>query len=260
MCRITYIAGSGFENRKELLYALMLHNATDHQDDGWGVTDGTLVAKSAQRFGVSCSQLWDIPLGAEHPWLAHLRSASVATGLQVSENHPYMFENFIAVHNGSIRGYEEIKSITAPNTDSWRAFAVLDSLITTYRKNNVGGMSNELLSTLITHWIKTFGIGSVFVFVIMLYDGRTLCVRGAGERQLWYVQHQNENGIIFNTSYEHIYSVLRARGLHGYPIQEVAANSMMIIEGTTIRAEYRLEYTLRPVAPEAVATVTTMRR
>lgn len=185
MCRLCGITASKIVHpdvdpivKMDLMHELMLRSVGDEggQHDGWGVTDGVGVWKSAERYATS-APLWKTRVNTDNFLLSHIRRASVGTGMTVQESHPYVFNigghELIGVHNGFIDGapWGIPWSREQPNTDSWKAYSQLADLL---RQDQ----PEELTADLFNEWLHPYTTASHYAFM-MLWRGSLYALRGS---------------------------------------------------------------------------------
>jgi hypothetical protein len=193
MCRLV---GITIPSKRMLAHQLMLYGAAEpNQKDGWGITDGSIAARSADGFNETGSIRAE--LDESKFWLGHVRNASYGTDVHSSVSHPYKFKTFLAAHNGAFEEVyvpPELNQKQYPNSDSFRAFYFLKQLL---RKNGVV-KAEHLLSRkyLLAEWLGWYGSETTFAVGLLFEDG--LLFLKDQVKPLWVME--TENGSIIHTS------------------------------------------------------------
>lgn len=192
MCRLSAITTSALDPvmRRLFFHQVMLTSNADHQYDGNGFTDGTVVYKTASPF-MHYGGEWLRHLDESKIWIGHVRSASQKTGHTTREAHPFVFmlpngEQLMAAHNGFISGMEKPTPME-PQLDSYQAFKLFLPLL---EKHNY-----VFTPALIDEWTALFGAGSEYAFMFSWRDTLHI-VRGI--RTMYALPILD--GCIFNTS------------------------------------------------------------
>lgn len=210
MCRITIATMTDFTKYQKSMIVdrlMSLAAGDDWQKDGWGISDGQRLFKNSVGYNDPTRTFkWAHTLEPEHPWVGHVRAASLKTGLSKTEAHPYAFGRFFGVHNGTmVPGTKTFPNTpeSAPDTDSWRAMWLLHEIMRPYGiprndSREQWFLQNNILGQWLSHFMKT----STFVFAIMFRNDEILVVKGAGERTLWHTEAGN--GYLLHTRPEHL--------------------------------------------------------
>jgi len=127
MCRLFALTDTSLPPgvRKDVLDRAMLLHLGEGQHHGWGVTDGQRVWKGAGRYGRDMR--WVNEAADQTILVGHVRHASEGTGLSDKEAHPFVFPDFIGVHNGFFDldlGFDTKEA----DSDSFRGFLLLQWL------------------------------------------------------------------------------------------------------------------------------------
>jgi len=194
MCRICALTNTDHSPifRPLLMHTMMLSANADSvpQRDGWGVTDGNYLCKAEGSFRNYLHSSWMENMETRHMWLGHVRNASTGTSTTKEASHPYRFKHFVGVHNGNFGGtWREMPNGTVPdsiNTDSWRAFYILDMMLE----------QGKFLPSIVDEWVSRFDDDSAFV-VMLLHNQQLHIIRGPKTRDMYYGEHGN--GFIFHT-------------------------------------------------------------
>lgn len=232
MCRLLAITASDISSnaKVDILDRSMLLLRTEFQKDGWGISDGINVWKSANQY--SDGRLnefdWMNEIDTNRIIIGHLRSASFGTNKTQLENHPFVFDDkndknqkchkFIAMHNGKFDGVHIPKWCGEPVSDSYQAFKKLTQ-------------SPAIHSASISKWLSEFEVGSTFAFMILQNN----CLYLARDEKCKLYYAPLGNGIITMTSAEILeqvrsYAAIRHKIRIG-PIEYVPCGRL-----------YRLEY------------------
>ena len=249
MCRLCALTANS-ENFKpiknQFFDRFMMVSQTDEaQNDGWGITDGQNLWKTCQMYS-GASPIWTRNIDENSAYLGHVRKSSSGTGKEDKESHPYLFlpecnndfEPLYAAHNGYIQGtsWQVAKYGVDPNTDSWRAFKELESLLVPGQK---------ISPHVIEHWLESFEETSQFAFLLH-WGGEIYAIRH--DRPLFIATI--DNGFLINTS-PGVMNVTRhyAKEVHGLeigPNVEIAKDSMLVISpGPQNVIEYGLNISMR---------------
>lgn len=147
---------------------LLMSQADDSQEHAWGVSNGTTIYKDAGAY-TAAPPVWTADATFEQKMLlGHVRKASPATGRGCEEAHPYVFdingESLTCAHNGWFGGTNTHMAGT-PDTDSWRAFNNLATLLR--RTNDLKAVFEEwfnLYTTATQCGILIYWQGAVWAF------------------------------------------------------------------------------------------------
>lgn len=191
MCALTNTDSDGMLRPLILDRMMLLGNADQTpQKDGWGVTDGQHLFKASGPYRQYAHANWMDALETQKIWLGHVRQASSNTSSTDAEAHPYQFKHFTAMHNGGFGGtWKPCNNSVpqgSPNTDSWRAFFVLNTMLE----------DGKVLPEIIDQWLSLYEDDSQFVLFIM-HNHQLHIVRGPKTRYMSFGEHGN--GLIFHT-------------------------------------------------------------
>lgn len=199
MCRFAILATDDEHYTKmRILDRLMLMNAADGtQQDGWGVTNGDWLFKTAGSYhntlAPALDELFTVNAKPSNVLVGHVRKSSFRTSADDPRGaHPFEYEvngeKLFIAHNGYVAGKSFVWN-TDNVTDTQRFAPILVDLVAKY---------NDLNTEIIQEWLAHTYQSSAFVFVIM-FRGITHIVTDAHDhRSIYYIE--TENGPIFGTS------------------------------------------------------------
>lgn len=123
MCQLTYITTTSNKTTSELLYWVMLANSATANKDGfglfsldtrWFIKDNTPIHNSILNFRKTLAIK---ELNTETVF-AHVRAASLVNGKRIldkSKNHPFVHDNFVFFHNGTLTVKNTKKELKIPD-------------------------------------------------------------------------------------------------------------------------------------------------
>lgn len=150
---------------------MLLGNLDEAQDSGWGLSDGNMYTKAGGPYWIGQDMEWVEELDPTRMLLGHVRKASPGTDRDTAlAAHPYAFrilggerERMLTVaHNGFLTGTgAHVYNSNTPNTDSYRAFAILANMVTERQ---------DLTPEIIQEWLGNFYDDSQYAFTFYLDD------------------------------------------------------------------------------------------
>lgn len=245
MCRLFAITASDItpNSKVDIIDRSMLLLSTEFQKDGWGISDGLQVWKTASPYSDDFSWMNEIDL-TSRIIIGHLRSASYGTNKTKLENHPFIFDDthqkckpFIAMHNGKFDGLTIPRFANEPVSDSYCAFKKLAS-------------HPIIHSVSISNWLSEFEANSTFAFMIL--QNNRLFVARDDTCKLFYATIGN--GLMIMTSFSAFeqtkaYALVRHKIKIG-PIHSIPSGRLYMIDyGRTNYSMKFLTHKFKPVKP-----------